>query len=45
MIQSFQEKGTGDIYDGDNTKAARQALPTNLMERARELLDQLEAAT
>ncbi len=45
MIQSFKEKGTEDIYNGDNSKAARRALPTSLLERARELLDQLEAAT
>jgi toxin HigB-1 len=45
MIQSFKSKGTEEIYNGDNTKAARQTLPTTLLERARELLDQLEAAT
>jgi proteic killer suppression protein len=45
MIQSFKEQGTEDIYDGENTKAARRALPGSLQERARELLDQLEAAT
>lgn len=44
MIQSFKEKSAEDIYNGDNTKAARRALPTALLERARELLDQLESA-
>ena len=45
MIQGFKDKASEDIYNGDNSKRARQALPRNLWDRARELLDQLEAAT
>jgi toxin HigB-1 len=44
MIRGFANRGTEEIYNGDNGKAARQELPRELWERARDLLDQLEAA-
>jgi proteic killer suppression protein len=45
MIARFGNQGTEDIWAGDDTKAARSTLPTNLWPNARELLDQLDAAT
>ncbi len=44
MIVSFKERGTEDIYDGRNSKAARKCLPTQLHARAGRALDQLSAA-
>lgn len=34
MIQSFATQGTEDIYNGDNTKAARKTLPRDLWDIA-----------
>lgn len=45
MIVSFGNHGTEDIWAGDDTKAARSVLPTDLWPSARELLDQLDAAS
>jgi proteic killer suppression protein len=45
VITSFGNQGTEDIWAGDDTKAARSVLPTDLWSKARELLDQLDAAT
>ena len=45
MIESFANQGTEDIWVGDDTKAARKICPVELWDRARELLDQLHAAT
>lgn len=45
VIASFGNQGTEDIWAGDDTKAARSVLPTNLWPNACELLDQLDAAT
>lgn len=45
MITDFATQATSDIFNDDNTKAARKALPTNLHAAARDLLDQLNAAT
>jgi len=45
MIQSFADKASLDIFNGDNTPAARKALPTNLWGAAADLLDQLNSAT
>ena len=42
MIRTFADKGTEDVYDGCNTKVARQQLPKTLWSRARRLLDQLQ---
>ena len=44
MIAGFDERGTEDIWAGDDTKAARKVLPKKLWPRAVELLDQLDAA-
>jgi proteic killer suppression protein len=44
MIVSFANQGTEDIYDGADTKAARQTLPKELWSVARRKLDLLHAA-
>lgn len=44
MIVSFKSRGTEDVYDGANSKAARKALPSQLHARAGRTLDQLSAA-
>ena len=44
MIVSFKDRGTEDIYDGHNSKAARKCLPTQLHARAGRTLDQVSAA-
>lgn len=44
MIVSFKERGTEDIYDGADSKAARRTLPRALHRRAGNVLDQMEAA-
>ncbi len=40
----FAHQGTQDIFDGNDTKAARSTLPRELWERARRKLDMLNAA-
>lgn len=44
MIVSFKDRGTQDIFDGTDSKAARKILPTRLHDRAGKTLDQLSAA-
>lgn len=44
MILFFKNRGTEDIYDGNNTKAARKTLPQQLHRRATRALDQLNGA-
>lgn len=44
MIVSFKDRGTEDIFDGSNSKAARKTMPSNLHARAGRTLDQLSAA-
>lgn len=44
MIISFRDRGTEDIFDGDNTKAARKTLPPELHEKAGSTLDRLNSA-
>ena len=44
MIVSFKNRGTEDIYDGNDTKAARKLLPTELHAKGGKALDQLDAA-
>ena len=39
MILSFRNRGTEDVYDGANTKAARRICPQRLWELARAKLD------
>ena len=43
MIKSFGNKTTEDIFHGSNTRNARK-LPKTLHDKARRLLDQLNAA-
>jgi proteic killer suppression protein len=44
LIVSFNGRGTEDIYDGTDSKAARRSLPRELHRRAGAVLDQLDAA-
>ena len=44
MIVSFRDRGTEDIFDGTDSKAARKTLPSALHDRAGKTLDQLSAA-
>ena len=41
MIRSFRDRGTEDVFDGDETRAARRACPSALWSTARRKLDQL----
>ena len=44
VIRTFADAGTEDLFDGRNSKAARQQLPQSLWSRARRMLDQLQRA-
>ena len=44
MIVSFKDRGTEDIFDGSDSKAARKTCQINLWAVARRKLDQLNAA-
>jgi toxin HigB-1 len=44
VIVSFSDRGTKDIFDGVDSKAARKTLPLSLHLRAGRTLDQLNAA-
>ncbi|MCM0592400.1 MAG: type II toxin-antitoxin system RelE/ParE family toxin [Gloeotrichia echinulata IR180] len=44
MILSFKDKGTEDIFDGNDSKDARKTCPVNLWNVAQRKLDQLNAA-
>jgi toxin HigB-1 len=44
MIRSFHGQGTEDVFNGKNTKEARQVCPQNLWEVAYRKLDQLDNA-
>lgn len=44
MIQAFANSGTEDIFNGQDTKAARKTCPQNLWKVARRKLDQLDSA-
>ena len=44
FIVSFKDRGTEDFFDGEDSKAARKTLPSNLHDRAGRTLDQLSAA-
>lgn len=41
MIRSFANRGTEDVFDGIDTKAARATCPKSLWKIARRKLDQL----
>jgi proteic killer suppression protein len=44
MIVSFKDRGTADIFDGEDSKDARKVCPVNLWFVVRRKLDQLNAA-
>jgi toxin HigB-1 len=44
MIQSFSNVGTEDIFNGQDTKAARRTCPQSLWKVAARKLDQLDSA-
>ncbi len=44
MIQSFADKGTEDIFEGNDSKAARKVCPRNVWARARRKLDDINQA-
>lgn len=43
MIVSFRQQGAEDIFNGRNTKAARQTCPESLWKIAARKLDQLDS--
>jgi proteic killer suppression protein len=44
VIQSFKNTGTEDIFDGENTQAARRTCPQSLWKVAARKLDLLDSA-
>lgn len=44
MILSFKGRGTEDIFDGEDSKAARKTLPAILHEKGAKTLDRLNSA-
>ena len=45
MIRSFRNAGTEDIFNGENTRAARASCPQSLWRVAVRKLDQLDSVT
>jgi plasmid maintenance system killer protein len=45
MILSFRDEGTEDIFNGENTKAARKVCSQSLWKIAARKLDQLDSVT
>ena len=45
MIRSFRDKGSEDLFNGLDTKAARKACPMDLWKRAQRRLSQLDYAS
>lgn len=45
MIQSFKDTGTEDIFNGENTKAARKICPSSIWKVAARKLDQVDSVT
>jgi proteic killer suppression protein len=45
MIRSFRDKGTEDLFNGLDTKAARRACPMQLWKGAQRRLSQLDYAS
>jgi proteic killer suppression protein len=45
VIVSFKDQGAEDIFNGENTKAARHACPQSLWKVAARKLDQLDSVT
>lgn len=44
LIVSFKGRGTEDIFDADDSKAARRTLPSELHEKGAKALDRLNSA-
>ena len=44
MIRSFADRGTEDVFNGADTRAARRTCPKSLWPSARRKLDQLNRA-
>ena len=44
MTLTFRDRGSEDIFDGDNTKAARRTLPVELHDSAAGKLDRINSA-
>jgi proteic killer suppression protein len=44
VIRSFRDAGTEDIFNGENTSAARHTCPQSLWKVASRKLDQLDSA-
>ena len=44
MITSYKDRGTEDIFNGNDTKSARKTCPQSLWKVARRKLDQLDFA-
>jgi proteic killer suppression protein len=42
MISTFRDDGTEDVFNGDDTKAARRTCPFEIWRVARRKLDQLD---
>ncbi|CAN5822476.1 type II toxin-antitoxin system RelE/ParE family toxin [soil metagenome] len=45
MIVSFKDEGTGDVFDGRDSKRARKMCPQSVWKVARRKLDQINQAT
>jgi proteic killer suppression protein len=45
MIQSFKNAGSEDIFNGENTKAARKICPSSIWKIATRKLDLLDSVT
>jgi proteic killer suppression protein len=45
MILSFKNEGTEEVFNGENTKAARRFCPQSLWKVAARKLDQLDSVT
>ncbi len=45
MILAFKDRGTQDVYNGENTKSARKVCPHHLWKVAARKLDYLDSAT
>ncbi len=45
MIRSFKDTGTEDIFNGENSKAARKICPSSIWKVAARKLDQVDSAT
>ena len=43
MIQSFKNAGTEDIFNGENSKAARKTCPSSIWKVAIRKLDQIDS--